>query len=88
LSELQSSRPYPLTRAFVVKLHAEAEPRHGGLCGRVEHVASGRRGEFRSADQLLAWLAGALEQQAREECPTGDAAAGADCASAGDPLLP
>lgn len=58
----QAANPYPPSRAFVLKLHRETDLAAGVVRGRIEHVASGSRGEFNGLDQLLGWLAHGLEQ--------------------------
>jgi hypothetical protein len=58
---LESTNPYPHTGAFVLRLHRDADLLHGVLRGRIEHVASGMRGEFGDAAQLLGWLVAGLE---------------------------
>lgn len=49
---LQSMPPYPLDRAFVLKLHRDADLRCGELCGRLVHVASDERIDFTDAESL------------------------------------
>jgi hypothetical protein len=66
---LQTANPYPHSRAFVIKLHRDADVLRGVLLGRVEHVASGIRGEFNSAEQLLGWLACGLEHGCDDTLP-------------------
>jgi hypothetical protein len=41
-------------RTYVVKLHRDADPRHGRLVGRVEHLESGVRIEFATGAALIA----------------------------------
>ncbi len=59
-------QPYPHSHAFVLKLHRDTDVMAGVVRGRVEHVASGSRGEFESVDQLLGWLAHGLEQDSAD----------------------
>lgn len=66
---LHSTNPYPLGRAFVVKLHQDADLMHGVLRGRIEHVASGIRGEFVGTDQLVGWLARGVEHGCDDTLP-------------------
>jgi hypothetical protein len=67
LSEaLQSVNPYPQDRTFVLKLHHDTDLSRGVLRGRIEHVASGIRGEFSGTEQLLGWLASGLEYRCDE----------------------
>jgi hypothetical protein len=70
LSEpLQTANPYPHSRAFVLKLHRDADVVQGALRGRIEHVASGIRGEFSGTEQLLGWLASGLEHGCDDTMP-------------------
>jgi hypothetical protein len=46
--------PLPLERMFVLQL--AGQPRAGALCGRIEHLLTGRRQDFGSAQELLAML--------------------------------
>ena len=46
----------PYAKAFVVQFSAETDPRLGTTTGRVEHLQTGRRSRFASADELLAWI--------------------------------
>ena len=48
---------YPQSRAYVLKLHCDAEPAHGRFSGLIENVSTGRRFVFASADELIASLA-------------------------------
>ena len=66
---LSTANPYPHSRAFVVKLHRDANPRRGVLRGRIEHVASGMRGEFDGIEQLLGWLGSGLEHTCDDTAP-------------------
>ena len=50
----QSALPY--AKSFVVQFSAETDPRLGTTTGRVEHLQTGRRSRFASADELLAWI--------------------------------
>jgi len=59
---LSSQISFPHERAYVLKLHRDASPRHGQLHGRLEHVASGHQYTFTSAEELLARLIEAVEQ--------------------------
>jgi hypothetical protein len=45
----------PPSRAFVVKLSADADPAH--VVGLVEHVASGSTARFEALEQLGAFMA-------------------------------
>jgi hypothetical protein len=42
--------------SYVLKLHRDARPGQGPLHGRLEHMASGERNDFASADGLVDWL--------------------------------
>jgi 2-polyprenyl-6-methoxyphenol hydroxylase-like FAD-dependent oxidoreductase len=44
---------YPSARCYVLKLHRDAAPQLGHLCGRLEHVASGECVDFESNHALL-----------------------------------
>ncbi|HEX2404503.1 MAG TPA: hypothetical protein VHM29_07355, partial [Acidimicrobiia bacterium] len=46
----------PYAKSFVVQFSADSDPRLGITTGRVEHLQSGRRSRFASADELLAWI--------------------------------
>ena len=48
---------FPSALAFVLKLHRDCRPGTGLWLGRVEHLASGRQGEFASGADLLACVA-------------------------------
>ena len=54
--------PVPLApdRAFVVQVHAQSKLDSVELCGQVEHVASGRVGEFGSMEQLRGFICAVL----------------------------
>jgi hypothetical protein len=66
---LQTANPYPVSRAFVLKLHRDSDVVRGVLRGRIEHVASGVRGEFDGTEQLLGWLACGLEHECHDTLP-------------------
>ena len=46
----------PAWKAFVVQFTRETEELTGTFSGRLEHLSSGRRVHFESADELLARL--------------------------------
>lgn len=48
---------YPSARCYVLKLHRDARPDADALAGRLENMTSGRRLDFRTAEELLSWLA-------------------------------
>jgi len=65
-----SSQPIPelpAWKAFVVQFTREVGPRSEIFAGRVEHLSSGRRARFGSAEELLAIL-----QQQLAEIGTAD----------------
>ncbi|WP_077003048.1 hypothetical protein [Variovorax sp. KK3] len=62
---------YPSSLSYVLKLHRDAAPGRGQICGRLENIASGQSFRFASVDELLTGLA-------RD-------AAGGDARRAGDP---
>lgn len=47
---------HPSAGGYVLKLHRDARPGSGRLCGRIEHIASGASADFASGDALLDWL--------------------------------
>ncbi|WP_280155505.1 hypothetical protein [Piscinibacter sp. XHJ-5] len=47
---------HPSSGSYVLKLHRDARPRLGLLCGRIEHIVSGDSIEFANSEALLAWL--------------------------------
>jgi hypothetical protein len=51
----------PAWKAFVVQFSRETGARGGVFAGRVEHLSSGRRAHFNSAEELLAMLTKLLE---------------------------
>jgi hypothetical protein len=53
---LHGTTTFPVGRAFVIKLHRTADPQRGTLCGRVEHIASGRQADFAAATDLVPTL--------------------------------
>jgi hypothetical protein len=55
---------YSIARSYVLKLHRDARPDHAKIIGRLEHMASGRRHDFCSWEELLACLALELSQLA------------------------
>ena len=52
----------PAWKAFVVQFSREAAPQSGIVTGRIEHLSSGRRVRFGSAEELLATLLRLLEE--------------------------
>jgi hypothetical protein len=65
----------PVECAFVVHLRPGALPDEGRMVGRVEHFASGRREDFGSLPELLAFL-GRVLKSLREDVEQGEAASG------------
>ena len=55
---------FPQWTAFVLQFAADRYAEHGRLAGRVEHVGSGERADFGSADALLAFVRGVLARAA------------------------
>jgi len=53
----------PYVKAFVVQFTADTDARLEHVRGRVEHLQTGRRAEFRSTDELLARIAGLLRSE-------------------------
>ena len=47
---------YPNSRAYVLKLHRDAQPGSGRFIGRLENVTTGETFAFSNADELLACL--------------------------------
>jgi hypothetical protein len=64
-----ASPALPYAKAFVVQFSAETDPRLGTTTGRVEHLQTGRRSRFASADELLVWIMAML---AGADIPRGD----------------
>lgn len=53
---LSSVVTHPQQLAFMVRLHRDSSAAEHRLCGRVQHLDSGRRGEFASLAELQAWI--------------------------------
>ena len=51
---LASQLTYPQARAYVLKLHRDADPRQGRFAGIVESVVTGKRLAFGDAEELIA----------------------------------
>jgi hypothetical protein len=58
-------------RVFVVQLGSDADPGHGHLVGRLEHVDSGRRGRFASVEEMTEFFARILRELETPE-PIGE----------------
>jgi hypothetical protein len=63
-SDVQEAQPLPSDRAFVLQLHANADPGQGLVFGRVEHVVSARATHFQTLDELLAFIVRELSVRA------------------------
>jgi hypothetical protein len=50
----------PYAKAFVVQFTAETDAGLEHAAGRIEHLQTGRRERFESADDLLLWIAALL----------------------------
>jgi len=68
---LDTSTSYPQFKSFVLCLHRDAEPGAGSVIGRLEHLVTGQRFHFASAEELLdclvAGAALAVDNATREE---------------------
>jgi hypothetical protein len=68
--------PLPAQRAFLVRVHANADAAKGRLAGRVEHVSSGQATHFASPEELLAFMGRVLtDMDSPREEPGGAASA-------------
>lgn len=56
----------PATRAFVIRLQADADVKQGQWRGRVEHIASYHVSQFASFDELHAFIVKMLSQPEAE----------------------
>ena len=45
-------------RVFIVHLRLDADPAHGRLSGRIEHVQSSDAAHFETTDELVAFISG------------------------------
>ena len=61
--EITVASALPNQRVFVIQLTADADPGHGFLVGRVEHVPSGRRVRFASGEEMNEFLALVLGEE-------------------------
>lgn len=57
----------PVTRAFVVQVHAEAKVEQGQWQGRVEHVVSFQTAHFQSLEELVAFIVKVLTEAEQPE---------------------
>lgn len=66
--ELDGESPsLPASRAFVVQLSGDTQPRRGRVRGRAEHIESGRSQQFGTLEELMAFVGEVLEAIDREE---------------------
>ena len=59
-------------RVFVVKLSIDADPGHGRLAGRLEHVESGQSVRFASAEEMNESFARILREVEEPRTTTTD----------------
>ncbi|HEY7202838.1 MAG TPA: hypothetical protein VIA61_00995 [Methylomirabilota bacterium] len=66
----------PYARAFVVQFTADTDAGLEYAAGRIEHLETGRRERFESADDLLLWISALLprDQHSRGPSPREDRA--------------
>ena len=62
---LDTQTSYPQDLSFVLKLHRDTNPATG-LFGRLEHVVTGRKYPFGTAEELLSCLATAAAAASAE----------------------
>lgn len=60
---------YTNERSYVLRLHRDAVPADGRLVGQLEHVTSGRRYPFASADELITCLTAAATAADEQPSP-------------------
>jgi len=68
----------PIDRAFVLQLADDADVGAGQVVGRAEHVVSGRTVHFATLDDLLAFVAGVIANEAGSGARDADPDGGAD----------
>jgi hypothetical protein len=69
----QNQPSLPVSRAFVVQLHAEADIAKGRFTGKVEHIVSYQATRFDSLEALVTFMARVLaEHEAEKEDELGD----------------
>jgi hypothetical protein len=61
----------PANRAFVVQLHADAQPEKGQFSGRVEHLVSYQSAHFASVAELTAFMVRVLTVDTHDTANTG-----------------
>ena len=54
---------FPIRKAFVVQIHAEAGIEQGEFKGRVEHLVSHQATHFASLEELIAFVTRMLSEQ-------------------------
>jgi hypothetical protein len=57
----------PTKRAFVVRVHADAQVELGQLTGRVEHLVSGQATHFQSIEELMTFIVKILTETEQPE---------------------
>jgi hypothetical protein len=60
----------PANRAFVVQLHADAQPEKGQFRGRVEHLVSYQSVHFESVEELTAFMVRVLTAENHDTADT------------------
>ena len=63
----QFHRPFPIQRAFVVQVHADAAVAQGQVWGRVEHLVSGQATRFQSMEALVRFMAQVLCESGEDD---------------------
>lgn len=53
---LNSTENFPTDRRYVLKLHRDCVAGSDQLIGRLEHLASGQHFDFRTTQELVAWV--------------------------------
>ena len=48
--------PPPFDRSFVVQFRCDADPAHGQVTGRIEHLPSGQARRFESVQEMMAFI--------------------------------
>jgi hypothetical protein len=61
----------PANRAFVVQLHADAQPEQGQCRGRVEHLVSYQSAHFASLEEFTAFMVRVLTADTHATGNTG-----------------
>ncbi len=55
-SRQNAEQSLPASRGFVVQIEANADVNKGQICGRIEHVVSGKSSRFYSIKDLLSFI--------------------------------